>query len=519
MCTRLPLLDLVLNSTISAMKLNQLLTALPRREYHVPNLEITGVTADSRQVMPGNLFVAIKGLTTDGHRYIPAALERGAVAAVGEQPNYSNAPIYIPVANAPRALAYLCAAFHDFPAHHLKMIGVTGTDGKTTTTYLIHSLLQTTGYKTGKISTVNAIIGDTALETGLHTTTPDAPEVQSYLARMVAANAEYAVIEATSHGLVQERVAACDFDVAVVTNITHEHLDYHKTLAEYRAAKMRLFQGLSTAFRKPNVPKIAVLNVDDSSYAYLRDIPADVQLTYGIERDADVRAYDIVSDAAGLRFKLATHLSTSSSIVITSSLAGDFNVYNLLAAIAVGLSQNISLNKIEDAISRTGSVTGRMERVERGQPFAVIVDFAHTPNSFAQALRAARRMTDGKLIVVFGCAGLRDVQKRAIMGETAGHLADYTVITAEDPRTEQLSDIMDEIETGINRAERRINEDYCRVPDRAEAIDFAIELARAGDLILVAGKGHEQSMCFGTTEYPWSDHAAITDALARRGYR
>jgi UDP-N-acetylmuramoyl-L-alanyl-D-glutamate--2,6-diaminopimelate ligase len=505
------------------MQLSQLLTALTRKDVRGNlEVEITGLACDSRQVKPGDLFVAIKGLSADGHDFIPQALQRGAVAVMGERDlrelkglRETSAPLFpfIHVPDSRQALAWLAAAFHGCPARRLKVIGVTGTDGKTTTVNLIRAILAAAGHKTGMISTVNALIGDEYYDTGLHVTTPEAPDVQRYLAQMVAAGTEYAVLESTSHGLAQHRVTACEYDVAVVTNITHEHLDYHGTYEEYRAAKAVLFRDLATSFRKPDTSKVSILNADDSSFDYLRAIPADCHLTYGLTGPADVTARDIASSPEATHFTART---PKGGFEVHSSLVGPFNVDNILAATAVGISQDIPSEAIQEGIASVTGVVGRMERIDLGQDFTVIVDFAHTPNSLKRALETGRGLTRGEVIVVFGCAGLRDAAKRPMMGEIAGKLADRVVITAEDPRTEGLDDIMARIALGCEKAGKREGENYWRIGDRGEAIEFAIQMARPGDLVMVTGKGHEQSMCFGTTEYPWSDHEAVRVALGRR---
>lgn len=516
------------------MRLSRLIAALPDLQQCTVSgdvlqaVEITAITADSRRVQPGALFVAYAGVSVDGHDFIDRAVTAGAVAVVGEREwkeirgitSFPSFP-YVCVRDGRQALAYLCAAWHGFPARHLKMIGVTGTDGKTTVAHLIHAVLTAAGHRTGMISTVSARIGEQSLDTGLHTTTPDAPEVQAYLAQMVAAASEYAVLEATSHGLAQQRVAACDFDVAVVTNITHEHLDFHGSPEAYVAAKAMLFESLSQGQRKPGVPKVAILNAEDGSFQRLRRIPADVQITYGLSESADVRATDIRYSHSATRFTVEAHRAVSkiraSSFQLQTSLVGEYNVYNCLAAAAVGLSQGLSAEAIQSGIASVKGVVGRMQRIDEGQDFLAIVDFAHTPRALEVALETVRHLADGRVIVVFGCAGLRDVQKRPWMGRIAGRLADRVVITAEDPRSEPLEEIMAQIARGCQEAGRREGQDYWRIGNRAEAIRFAVHLARPGDVLLVTGKGHEQSMCLGNTEYPWSDHAALRAAL--RGER
>jgi UDP-N-acetylmuramoyl-L-alanyl-D-glutamate--2,6-diaminopimelate ligase len=504
------------------MELKELLSALPwQMQADAENVEVKSLAFDSREVKPGDLFVAFKGLEFDGHRYIPEALESGAAALVVEDERFGTSPSGEPwpvpcvlVPNGREALAHLSAAYHGFPSRQLRLIGVTGTDGKTTTVNLIWSVLQAAGHRAGLISSVNAVIGDTEYDTGLHTTTPDALEVQGYLAQMVEAGAQYAVLEATSHGLAQHRVTACDFDVAVVTNITHEHLDYHGTFQEYRQAKARLFRSLATSARKPKTPKVSVLNADDASFSYLQGLGADMQLTYGLHRTARFSARDIAASPTGSSF---TAVTPGGTFPVETQLVGRFNVYNALAAVTVAFSQGIAIPHIQEGIAAVSQVIGRMERVKLGQPFEVVIDFAHTPNSLRHSLQAAREIADGRITVVFGCAGLRDRQKRPVMGEIAGQLADRVVITAEDPRTEDLGEIMAQIAEGCEREGKEEGTGYWRIADRGQAIQLAVDMAEESDLVLITGKGHEKSMCFGTTEYPWSDHEAVAQALSSWG--
>ena len=484
-------------------------------------MDIPAFTSDSRKIQYGDAFVAIQGVSVDGHRYVGDALARGACTLIvekgaGWQVQEGVDVAIVEVDDTREALAWMSAAWNGYPGRKLKVIGVTGTDGKTTTVNLIWSILRAGGRRTGMISTVNAQIGDRFLDTGLHTTTPDAPDLQGYLAQMVGADLEYVVLETTSHGLAQHRVTGCEQDVAVVTNITHEHLDYHHDYADYREAKAKLFRGLATAYRKPDVPKVSVLNRDDTSFDLLWPIPADVKLTYGLSPEVDVWAEDIECETEYSAF----HVSTpNGKFSVKTPLVGQFNVYNILAATSAGLSQRIPLEQIQQGIESLRGVIGRMERIECGQDFTVLIDFAHTPNSLERALESARNMTRGEIIVVFGCAGLRDVYKREMMGHCAGRLADRVVITAEDPRTENLDDIMAAIAQGCEAEGKREGENYWRIGDRTEAIQFAIDLARRDDLVMTAGKAHEQSMCFGTTEYPWSEHEAVKHALAKRLFR
>ncbi len=468
-------------------------------------------------------------MNVDGVQFIPEVIQRGAVAIVTQSPLPPLTPApSLPIITVPdsrSALAHLSAAFHDFPSRKLRVIGVTGTDGKTTTCALTASILKAAGHRVGTITTVSAQIGDEQIDTGFHTTTPDAPELQEYLARMVEAGMEYAVIEATSHGLAQHRLDAIDFDIAVVTNITHEHLDYHKTFENYRDAKTTLFRSLAASHRKARTPKVAVLNADDdASFEYLRGIECDEQVAYSVTEDRRPRteeighpssvirqifAREVYHSPDGLRF---TVVAQHGELQIATPLIGRYNVSNILAAIGVGIARRVPFDAMREGIARVRSVIGRMQ-VMQNEPFAAIVDFAHTPNSLRVALETARELARGKVIVVFGCAGLRDVDKRAMMGEIAGKLADRVVVTAEDPRTESLDAINAQIAQGLERAGRRNREDYFIVNDRAEAIAFAVKMARAGDVVIVTGKGHERSMCLGTTEYPWSDQEAVLAAL------
>lgn len=479
------------------------------------NPPIGRVVADSRQVEPGDLFVAVRGLTTDGRRFIPQALERGAVAVVVADPPPADPPVpWATVPDSQMALGLLAAARFDHPSRKLRVIGVTGTDGKTTTVTFIEAIVRAAGFRTASISTVGAQIGSRERDTGFHVTTPDAPDVQAFLAEMVARKTACAVLEATSHGLAQQRLAGVDFDVAVVTNVAHEHLDFHGTATAYLEAKTRLFRSLADAYRKPGIPKLAVLNADDSSFARLRQEPADRHITYGLRSPAGVRADQIIMTPAGSEFVAVT---PAGRWPVRLRLPGRYNVSNALAAIATGVGLNLPADAMQQGLQEVAGIVGRMERIDAGQDFIAVVDFAHTPQALTEALRAAREMATGSVIVVFGCAGLRDVQKRPLMGEIAARLADRAVITAEDPRTEDLDEIMAQIAEGLEREGTREGETFWRIGDRAEAIRFAARLAEAGDLVIVTGKGHERSMCFGTTEYPWSDQAALRQALVEPG--
>jgi UDP-N-acetylmuramoyl-L-alanyl-D-glutamate--2,6-diaminopimelate ligase len=482
------------------------------------DVAVTGVELDSRRVQPGNLFVAVSGGTTDGHRYIPAALQAGACAVVGTQPLTGLEVPYIQVSDSREALAKLAAALYGHPARQLVMIGVTGTDGKTTTSNLLFHVLQAAGLRVGMISTVNAVIGNQVLDTGFHVTTPEASSVQAYLAQMVQAGLTHVVLETTSHGLAQRRVAACEFDMAVVTNITHEHLDYHGSYEAYRAAKGLLFEGLASTKPKPSSPpRGAVLNRDDQSFEYLSGITSVPWLSYGLSESAAVWAQDIEIAFSGLSFTAVGRdlAGQPFRLPLRSSLVGEYNVYNCLAALTLTLGvMHLSPEAVSAGLAAMRSVPGRMEQIQMGQAFTAIVDFAHTPNALIKTLEAARQLTSGRVIAVFGSAGLRDREKRRMMAEASAELADLSILTAEDPRTESLNAILAEMASGASARGAVEGQTFWRIPDRREALRLAVRLAKPGDLVIACGKGHEQSMCFGETEYAWDDRVGLRAALA-----
>jgi UDP-N-acetylmuramoyl-L-alanyl-D-glutamate--2,6-diaminopimelate ligase len=477
------------------------------------NPVVTGIYYDSRRVQPGGVFFALQGESVDGHRYIPQAIQNGAVAVVGTQPAVSLAVPYIHVRDAREAMAWFSAGYYGFPARKLTVIGITGTDGKTTTTSLLYQILLTAGLRAGMISTVSAVIDGQALDTGFHVTTPEAPDVQRYLAQMVDAGLTHVVLESTSHGLAQHRVTACEFDIAVVTNITHEHLDYHGTYEAYRAAKARLFQSLMQTAQKPhgNV-RLAVLNKDDHSFLYLNEETEARKVSYSQQPGSDVYATDIHMDVDGLAFTI--HYQ-GKSVPVRSVLVGRYNVSNILAAFTAAVEGlGIPPQIAADGIADLPGVPGRSERIQLGQTFIAMVDFAHTPNALERELETAREMAKGMVIAVFGSAGLRDRAKRRMMAECSARLADITILTAEDPRTESLDDILAEMTEAAVEAGAILDKDLYSIPDRGEALRIAVQLAQPGDIVVACGKGHEQSMCFGVTEFPWDDRIAMRAALS-----
>jgi UDP-N-acetylmuramoyl-L-alanyl-D-glutamate--2,6-diaminopimelate ligase len=511
-----------------AKALSELIATLPDVVRVTGDTTISAPVVESdAEVQPGGVFVARPGLMVDGHDFIPRAIERGAAAIVGER-ELSDLPVpYVQVRNGQESVGYLAAAYHDFPSRKLIVIGVTGTDGKTTTATLIHSILQVaTDGKAGLISTVSAVIGDKTLDTGLHVTTPSAPQIQALLAQMVANGLTHAVLEMTSHGLAQGRLNGVDIDVAVLTNVTHEHLDYHGTFENYRAAKARMFEMLSRSYRKRTKDglqfKVSVINADDPNASFFTAIPCDYTETYAIRADANWKAEDINYRSSGTYFSVEdkwTDVAHDIPWRIHTHFLGEFNVMNALAAIAASSVVAVVRERegfgIESGLEQVKSIPGRMERIDEGQDFIAIVDFAHTPNALEKALTACRTMLkEGKrLIAVFGSAGLRDREKRRLMAEVSTRLADFSIFTAEDPRTEWLDDILQTMADAATAAGGVEGKTFIRVPDRGEAIYRACQMAQAGDIVIACGKGHEQSMAFGTTEYPWDDREAMRTAL------
>jgi len=516
------------------MQLHTLLTALEQSPLTVPELlvdttEIHGLAYDSRNIEAGWLFVAVPGTHTDGRRFLEDAAGRGAIAALGEplqRPTTSSSPLpYIEVADVRTALANLASAFYGYPAQHLCTIGITGTDGKTTTSNLINTILETAGLRTGLMTTANFKMLGQEWENTTRQSTLEALEIQQLLRRMLDNGVTHAVVEATSHGLVLERVHGCAFDVGVVTNITHEHLDFHKTLDAYRRAKARLFEMLDPERRKqvsnsdehsanvlPPRP-VAILNRDDVSYEILKPYCRVPILDYSIETPASVRAVDIELHAHSTRFRVVL---PDAERVIETRLVGRFNVSNCLAAIATSYSQGISLDVIVRGLATVKGVSGRMETIDEGQPFAVIVDYAHTADSLGKVLATLRPLTPGRLSVVFGSAGERDVQKRPIMGQIAAQMADFFVITDEDPREEDREAILRDIAMGAEAAGKQEGRDFLRIADRTEAIRAAFARARQGDTVLLAGKGHEQSIIIGREKLPWDDRRVAREQLHHR---
>jgi UDP-N-acetylmuramoyl-L-alanyl-D-glutamate--2,6-diaminopimelate ligase len=478
----------------------------------VPNDTVGAIRYDSRRVRKGDLFVAVEGTATDGHLHVEAAARAGATAAVVERPAIGLPNILVPSTRS--ALADLAAARLGFPARALQVTGITGTDGKTTSAYMLAHVLDGLGRKTGLLSTVAFKVGDTWEDNLARQSTLEAPEVQAALARMAAAGVEDAVVEATSHGLVLQRVRRCAFDAALITNVTSEHLEFHGTRARYLAAKGLLLTALRDREGKNGGP-VAAINLDDEGSASLiRQAPVEV-ITFGLSPEARVRAADVRSDAAGSTFTLQVD---GADYPARTTLPGLFNVSNCLGVLALVYGRGFPLDRALARLETFAGVPGRMRRVDEGQPFLVVVDYAHTAASLEKVLLTLRPLVTGKLVVVFGSAGDRDREKRPVMGAVAARLADFSILTDEDPRLERSEDILREIALGAAQSGAREGKHYECIADRKSAIFRVIDLASAGDVVLLAGKGHERSMLRGGESLPWDEEGVARQALRARGF-
>ncbi len=498
--------------------LRDLAAHLPGARLLGPEAQISGVAYDSRRLRKGELFVAVPGLRHDGHDFIPQALAQGAaaVAVQADRPWWvarlgrEGVPTLV-VEEARTALSRLAAAFHGFPSRCLLVVGVTGTDGKTSLVHLIAHLLREGGHKVGLLSTAGVDLGH-----GLHLqegrTTPEAPEVQAALAAMLAQGCRYAVLECTSHGLALKRVDDVFFDVAVVTQVGSDHLDFHRSWEAYREAKGRLFSLLARGPSKGG-EKWAVLNADDPSSAYFRSLALGVGvLTYGLGEGAQVRATHIRPEGWGVRFHLHSPWGEEE---VQVAVPGEAGVKGALAGAAVALALGLPLPAVTRGLASWPGAPGRLELVDEGQPFRVVVDFAHAPEALARLLATVREGSLGKVILVFGCIGGRDRERRRPMGRIAGRMADYIIVTDDNPYDEAREDIFQEIVSGLKEAGRQEGPHFVVVPDRREAIARALAMAAPGDVVVLAGKGHEAHVHLGDTSYPCDDRE-VARALLRR---
>ena len=444
---------------------------------------VSDVTADSRVVVPGSLFICLKGATVDGHKFIKMAAEKGAVAALVEDipQEIPEGLTLIQVADTRQAMEEIVPFFFDYPGKKMRMLGVTGTNGKTTSTNIMRLILRKAGYKVGLIGTINIMIEDEVTES--HNTTPDVVDLQKALYAMECAGCDYVVMEVSSHALSLKRVAGIEYDCGVLTNITQDHLDFHGTLENYRDAKSLLFEHLTDG-SKPN--KNAVFNMDDASSAIIKERTKAKVWTYGKEHTNDIYPISFTVEAKHMQLKLATPVG---EMDLELKITGEFNVYNVMGVVAAMLAENIDKEIICSVLDGFDGVPGRFQLVEAGQPYTVIVDYAHTPDGLENVLKTARSITRGKLWAVFGCGGDRENKKRPIMGGIALELADNVVVTSDNPRTEDPEKIIDQIFVALeNVPEGKM---VARVADRKEAIEYALAHAADDDVIMIAGKGHE----------------------------
>ena len=444
---------------------------------------ITDVTADSRVVQPGSLFIALKGVHADGHKFLGKAAEAGATAALVE-----DVPAEIPegltllqVKDVRGAMETVAPYFFDYPGKTMRMIGVTGTNGKTTSTNIIRQVLTSAGFKCGMIGTINVMIGEESIVS--HNTTPDVVDLQKFLYRMKEGGCQYVVMEVSSHALALKRVAGIEFDTAVLTNITEDHLDFHKTMEAYRDAKSLLFEHLTDG-NKPN--KTAVFNADEPASEIIEGRTRAPYLTYGMGKENHI--YPLAYEVGAKGMHLCLH-TPAGDMDLRLNITGKFNVYNVMCAVGALLAEKIDKGEIEKVLNGFAGVPGRFQLVEAGQPYTVIVDYAHTPDGLENVLNTARLITKGRLWVVFGCGGDRDNKKRPIMGKIALDLADDVVVTSDNPRSEDPEKIIDQIEVALQPVPE--GKTVTRLADRKEAIEYALAHAKEQDVILIAGKGHE----------------------------
>jgi UDP-N-acetylmuramoyl-L-alanyl-D-glutamate--2,6-diaminopimelate ligase len=470
-------------------------------------VDIRQVVCHSAKTQPGAIFFALAGAQADGNRYVADAISRGAAAIASGEPRPAGAPpqiAWVQVREPRKALAIAAANFFGHPAGALKLAAITGTNGKTTTAYLLESILKASGALTGLFGTVE-----------YHTprgtypapnTTPESADLQGFLAETRDAGGTYGVLEASSHALCMDRLWGCRFAAAVFTNLTHEHMDYHKTFEEYFAAKRRLFEGTGAG-----APECAVLNVDDPYGKQLAGL-ARRTLTYAVEEHADITAKRFSLSFSGLSFSAQT---PGRKIAIESRLVGRINVYNILAAIGAAQALDIAESAIAEGTAQLESVPGRFQRIDLGQPFFVVVDYAHTDDALANLIRTARELIPkGRVITLFGCGGFKDRTKRPVMGEVAGRLSDLTILSSDNPRTEDPLKIISDIAVGMQKTAGK----YLIEPDREKAIGMALDEARAGDIVLLAGKGHENYQILADRTLEFDDREMARRALRERGF-
>jgi len=480
--------------------------------------EVVSITEDSRAVRPGSVFVAIQGIQQDGHNFVNQAIAQGATAVVVEEGCFQSAlaeaspavSALIHVNNSRKALGLMASQLYGNPSRHLKMVGVTGTNGKTTVTHLAKSLLEAQGLQVGLLGTVGYVYGKEH-RVASHTT-PAPVQLQEMLSEMMRAGTDVGVLEVSSHALALDRVAGCEFDIVVFTNLTQDHLDFHQTMGDYFQSKLHLFTDYVAGGKKSG-SKRALVNADDPwASLILQQCPIPVW-TFGIHAKADIQAEAIQLGMNGTQFVVTSPLGR---MTITSQLVGEHNVSNLLAAIGIGLEMGMTPVRIEQALDSVANVPGRFERIQEGQDFTVVVDYAHTDDALQRLLDAAQTVKQGRIITVFGCGGDRDRGKRSKMGQVAVRNSDLVMVTSDNPRTEDPQAILSDIEKGIEAIPPEERCLYQTISDRAEAIQSAIETATSGDLVLIAGKGHEDYQILGTQKVHFDDREEARKAIRER---
>lgn len=469
---------------------------------------ITGIEHDSRKAETGTMFVCIKGVHVDGHKFISQAVNAGAKAILTTRETV-EVPAGVAILRVPdlnKALDTIVPYFHDYPARSMRIIGITGTNGKTTTSYITRAILRAAGYRVGLIGTIQIMIEDEVYP--IHNTTPDVVELQHTLAIMRDKGMDYVVMEVSSHALDQDRVAGIEFDTAVFTNLTQDHLDYHKTLENYMLAKAKLFDKVSEAGVKNG--KTAVVNIDDAAGKVMLEHAKCRHITYAIDKKADLRATAINVLASGANFTLNNE--AFGKMPLKLHITGIFNVYNVMSAVGAALAENIESAVIAKVLQEFTSVPGRFELVKAGQDFSIIVDYAHTPDGVENVLKTARKIAKKKIIAVFGCGGDRDRTKRPIMGRLAAELADVVIATSDNPRSEDPEFILNEVETGVK--EKICNKQHEKIVDRRQAIFRAVALAQTDDIVVILGKGHENYQILKDKTIHFDDKEVAREAVA-----
>ena len=456
------------------------------------DIEIKGIAYDSRKVEEGFLFVAIKGFETDGHKYIQSAIQKGAAAVIGEEDGEYGCT-YIKTANSRKALALSAAAFYDHPERKLKIIGLTGTNGKTTTTYLIRQILSLKGCRCDLIGTNQIIIGDDVIESSR--TTPESLDLFKIFDKMARSGGEYVVMEVSSHSLELDRVFGVCFETAVLTNVTQDHLDFHKTMENYAAAKAKLFK----------MSKSAAINADDAYSGVMLKSATGKVLTYSIENKSDLQARSIKMSERGVIFNI---YPDGREHEIRLGIPGRFSVYNALAAVAACLNIGVDITDIEKGLVLAKSVKGRIEVVHTLTPYTVIIDYAHTPDGLENIISAVRDFAKGRVITVFGCGGNRDATKRPKMGAIAERLSDIAIVTSDNPRCEEPMAIIEDIVKGMKQDNHHV------VENRKEAIKYAMDIAAEGDVIILCGKGHETYQEINHVKYDFDERVVVKEILA-----